>query len=113
MEDIAPQQRVAARSPFSPESDVARNPPSFTVLDKAFWDYVAQECPHPVHSRQRYAWVRANLTFEYHGITYVRSTVTVAPGYGTDGRQVTVVIYEGHDGSQIQNRELPQSLYGT
>lgn len=89
---------------------MARNAPSFLTLDKAFWLYVDQYCPHPIQSRQRYAWVRANLTFDYGGVVYRRQTVTVPAG--PSGRQVTAIVYIAEDGSKIQSQHLPQSFYG-
>jgi hypothetical protein len=52
--------------------------PSFRELEKAFWRFVEQHCPYPLHLRHRYSWVRANPYFEYRGVSWERSST---PGH--------------------------------
>jgi hypothetical protein len=90
---------------------MSRKSPSFVALEKAFWTFVDQECPHPVQSRHRYAWVRENLSFEYDGILYRRSSITVPRGGAqAPGSASFMVTYSGSDGSVIEDRQAARSL---
>lgn len=86
---------------------MARNPPSFVLLDKEFWSFVDKNCPHPVQSRHRYTWVRKNLTFAYAGVIYERRSATVK---GVSGRPVHVITYTGADGSLVEDQQDVQSI---
>jgi hypothetical protein len=91
---------------------VARRHPSFLNLDKAFWAFVDQHCPYPVQSRQRYAWVRENLSFEYEGVRYDRHSVTVRSDGASLGPATFAVTYTGSDGTVIRDKQAPVSLVG-
>lgn len=86
---------------------MARIPLSFAALDKAFWAHVERQCPHPLHSRHRYTWVRANQRFTYDGIAYERRGITAR---SAAGRAVHIVSYTTPDGSVIQAQLEAQPL---
>lgn len=91
---------------------MARHAPSFNVLDKAYWAFVNQHCPHPAQSRLRYTWVRANLSFEHDGVYYVRRSATIPAEQSPSGKAGYAVSYSGDDGSLIRDSQASHSLVG-
>jgi len=78
---------------------MARSTVSFATLEKAFWNYVESNCPHPVQSRHRYTWVRRNLTFTYAGMVYERRSTTLKRA---SGAAVHAITYTAADGTLIE-----------
>lgn len=68
----------------------------FASLESAYWRHIEQSCPHPMHSRHRYTWMRHNLRFNHNGIVYERRRAT---GLGVTGQPMHVIAYHGGDGS--------------
>jgi hypothetical protein len=101
----------AALHPESAESNtVARKVPSYVALEKAYWVFVDAHCPHPVQSRHRYTWVRENLSFEYDGVTYMRTTEAVRVPAGTIPRAAYAVTYTSTDGEiVVEDEELTRA----
>jgi hypothetical protein len=77
--------------------------PSFQELEKAFWRFVETQCPHPLYSRHRYTWVRANPCFEHRGVSWERSST---PGHMVPGAEPGAthrISFIAADGTLVQD----------
>ena len=82
---------------------------SFTALERAFWRFVDQNCPHSLYSRHRYTWLRAIRRFEHQGIAWERCTQSAPPGSAAPGAYL--VIFTADDGTVVQDWLSPSTIY--
>lgn len=73
--------------------------PEFRKLELAWWDHVDAACPHPIHSRLRYQWIRENTQIAFAGRRYIR---TSAPMRAEDGitRRGFLIVYRDVENPQ-------------
>lgn len=75
----------------------------FADLERAYWRFVEQSCPHPIHSRHRYTWLRANRAFDFGGITWERASTSRASQAGTASPGTTLVLFTAANGVVVQD----------
>lgn len=75
---------------------------SFTTLERAYWRFVERTCPHPIHSRHRYTWLRANRLFEHEGLSWERSSISRSADMGSAAPGAHLITFIGPDGAVVQ-----------
>lgn len=82
---------------------MAEKPVTFAALERAFWRHVDQSCPHPLHSRHRYTWLRANKVFPFQGTVWERTSLSRSTEVGSVAPGTHLIIYSAPDGTIIQD----------
>ena len=82
---------------------MANKPVPFSDLERAYWRFVDQNCPHPIHSRHRYTWLRANRAFDYNGILWERASTTRASEAGSAAPGTHLVLFTAANGVVVQD----------
>ena len=55
----------------------------FRAIEQAWWHHVDAACPHPIHSRHRYTWIRDNRVFVHKGRSYQRDSFPIFNANGS------------------------------